>query len=99
VRVAAPRGVGKLFGALVVALAVAAPASASSVAYLRRRPQRHRATVVARGKATAKGAGVVKLKLMPTKAAKRAAEEMRKVTLTIKVSQAGAAGKAKVKLK
>ena len=52
--------------------------------------------MVARGKATAKGAGVVKLKLMPTKAAKRAAEEMRKVTLTIKVSRAG---KAKVKLK
>jgi hypothetical protein len=57
------------------------------------------ATVVARGKATAKGAGVVKLKLKPTKAAKRAAKKMRKVTLTIKVSQAGAAGKAKVKLK
>jgi hypothetical protein len=57
------------------------------------------ATVVARGKATAKGAGVVKLKLKPTKAAKRAAKKMRKVTLTIKVSQAGAAGKAKLKLK
>ncbi len=55
--------------------------------------------MVARGKATAKGAGVVKLKLKPTKAAKRAAKKMRKVTLTIKVSQAGAAGKAKVKLR
>jgi len=52
------------------------------------------ATAVARGKVTAKGAGVVKLKLKPTKAAKRVANKMRKVTLTIKVSQAGAAGKA-----
>jgi hypothetical protein len=57
------------------------------------------ATVVARGSAKAKGAGVVKLRLKPTKAAKRAAKRMRKVVLTVKVSQAGAAGTAKVKLK
>ena len=56
-------------------------------------------TVVARGNAKAKRAGVVKLRLKPTKAAKRAAKRMRKVVLTIKVSQAGAAGKAKVRLK
>jgi hypothetical protein len=56
-------------------------------------------TVVARGNVSAKGAGVVKLRLKPTKAAKRVAKKMRKVTLTVKVSQAGAAGTAKVKLK
>jgi hypothetical protein len=54
---------------------------------------------VARGSATAKRAGVVKLRLKPTKAAKRAAKRMRKVVLTIKVSQPGAAGKATVRLK
>jgi hypothetical protein len=57
------------------------------------------ATVVARGSAKAKGAGVVRLRLKPTKAARRAAKRMRKVVLTVKVSQAGAAGTAKVKLK
>ncbi len=56
-------------------------------------------TVVARGNTKAKRAGTVKLRLKPTKAAKRAAKRMRKVVLTIKVSQAGAAGKAKVKLR
>ena len=39
------------------------------------------------------------MRLRPTKAAKRAAKRMRKVTLTIKVSQAGATGTAKVKLR
>ncbi len=55
--------------------------------------------VVARGHVTAKRAGTVKLRLKPTKAAKRAAKRMRKVVLTIKVSQAGAAGTAKIKLR
>jgi hypothetical protein len=56
--------------------------------------------VVARGHTTAKRAGqTVKLRLRPTKAAKRAAKRLRKVTLTIKVSQAGATGRAKVKLR
>jgi hypothetical protein len=55
--------------------------------------------VVARGHVKAKGAGVVKLRLKPTKAAKRAAKRMRKVVLTIKVSQAGAAGTAKIRLR
>ena len=54
---------------------------------------------VARGHAKAKRAGTVKLRLKPTKAAKRAAKRMRKVVLTIKVSQPGAAGKATVRLK
>ena len=40
----------------------------------------------------------MKLRLKPTKAAKRAAKRMRKVVLTIKVSQPGAAGKATVRL-
>ena len=56
-------------------------------------------TVVARGSAKAKRAGTVKLRLKPTRAAKRAATRLRKVVLTIKVSQAGAAGKAKVTLR
>ena len=51
---------------------------------------------VARGHAKARRAGTVKLRLKPTKAAKRAAKRMRKVVLTIKVSQPGAAGKATV---
>jgi hypothetical protein len=56
--------------------------------------------VVARGHTSAKRAGqTVKLRLRPTKAAKRAAKRLRKVTLTIKVSQAGATGRAKVKLR
>jgi hypothetical protein len=56
--------------------------------------------VVARGHVKAKRAGaVVKLRLKPTRAAKRAAKRMRKVTLAIKVSQAGAAGTAKLKLR
>ena len=54
---------------------------------------------VARGHAKAKRAGTVKIRLKPTKAAKRAAKRMRKVVLTIKVSQPGAAGKATVRLK
>ncbi len=54
---------------------------------------------VARGHAKAKRAGTVKLRLKPTRAAKRAAKRMRKVVLTIKVSQPGAVGKATVRLK
>jgi hypothetical protein len=54
---------------------------------------------VARGHAKAKRAGTVKIRLKPTKAAKRAAKRMRKVVLTIKVSQAGGAGTAKIKLR
>jgi hypothetical protein len=54
---------------------------------------------VARGHAKAKRAGTVKIRLTPTKAAKRAAKRMRKVVLTIKVSQPGAAGKATVRLR
>ena len=56
-------------------------------------------TIVARGNTKAKQAGTVKIRLKPTKAAKRAAKRMRKVVLTIKVSQAGAAGTAKIKLR
>jgi hypothetical protein len=56
--------------------------------------------VVARGHATAKRAAqTVKLRLRPTKAAKRAARRMRKVVLTIKVGQGAASGRAKVKLR
>ena len=44
-------------------------------------------------------AQTVKLRLRPTKAAKRAAKRLRKVTLTVKVSQAGATGTAKIKLR
>jgi hypothetical protein len=54
---------------------------------------------VARGHAKAKRAGTVKIRLKPTKAAKRAAKRMRKAVLTIKVSQPGAVGKATVRLK
>jgi len=54
---------------------------------------------VARGHAKSKRAGTVKIRLKPTKAAKRAAKRMRKVVLTITVSQPGAAGKATVRLK
>ena len=85
------------------------PRSPARSAYAARRASRphrrqaasppRRTTVVARGNAKAKRAGTVKLRLKPTKAAKRAAKRMRKVVLTIKVSQAGAAGKAKVKLR
>jgi hypothetical protein len=57
--------------------------------------------VVARGHGTAKRAGqTVKLRLRPTRAAKRAAKRLRKVTLTIKAGQAGgASGVAMVKLR
>jgi hypothetical protein len=57
--------------------------------------------VVARGHAAAERRGqTVKLRLRPTKAAKRAAKRLRKVTLTIKVGQAGgASGAAKLKLR
>jgi hypothetical protein len=57
--------------------------------------------VVARGHGTAKRAGqTVKLRLRPTRAAKRAAKRLRKVTLTIRAGQAGGAtGVAKVKLR
>jgi hypothetical protein len=54
---------------------------------------------VARGHAKAERAGTVRLRVKPTRAAKRAAKRMRKVVLTIKVSQPGAAGKATVRLK
>jgi len=57
------------------------------------------AVTVARGHAKAKRAGTVKIRLKPTKAAKRAAKRMRKVVLTVKVSQPGAAGKATVRLR
>jgi hypothetical protein len=57
------------------------------------------AVTVARGYVKAKRAGTVKLRLKPTKAAKRAAKRMRKVVLTVKVSQAGGAGSAKLKLR
>ena len=55
--------------------------------------------VVARGHATAKGAQTVKLRMRPTKAAERAAKRLRKVTLTVKVSQAGATGTTKITLR
>ena len=55
--------------------------------------------MVARGTTKAKRAGMVKIRLKPTKAAKRAAKRLRKVVLTIKASQAGAAGTAKLKLR
>jgi hypothetical protein len=55
--------------------------------------------VVARGSARARGAQTITLRLRPTKAAKRAAKRMRRVVLTIRVSQAGAAGKARVTLR
>jgi len=55
--------------------------------------------VVARGSARAKGAGTVSVRLRPTKAAKRAAKRMRKVKLTIRISQPGAAGSGKVTLR
>jgi hypothetical protein len=57
--------------------------------------------VVARGHSTAKRAGqTVKLRLRPTRAAKRAAKRLRRVTLTIRAGQAGGAtGAAKVKLR
>jgi hypothetical protein len=54
---------------------------------------------VARGHAKATRAGTVKLRLKPTRAAGRAAKRMRKVVLTIKVSQPGAVGKATVRLR
>jgi hypothetical protein len=54
---------------------------------------------VARGHAKATRVGTVKIRLKPTRAAKRAAKRMRKVVLTIKVSQPGAAGTAKLKLR
>jgi hypothetical protein len=55
--------------------------------------------VVARGHTSAKRGQTVKLRLRPTAAAKRAASRMRKVVLTVKVGQAGASGRAKVKLR
>jgi hypothetical protein len=55
--------------------------------------------VIARGGATAKAAGAVKIKLVPTKAAKRAAKRLRKATVTIAVSQGPAGAKAMLKLR
>jgi hypothetical protein len=56
-----------------------------------------KSVVIARGRATANG-GVVKLKLVPTKAAKRAAKRLRKAVVTIAVSQGPASAKATLKL-
>jgi hypothetical protein len=72
----------------------------ASAARIAKRGVAAAATVtVARGHAKAKRASTVKIRLKPTRAAKRAAKRMRKVVLTIKVSQPGAAGKATVRLK
>jgi hypothetical protein len=46
--------------------------------------------VVARGHATARGAGVVTVRLTPTPAARRAAARMRGTRLTVRVGQAAA---------
>jgi hypothetical protein len=56
-----------------------------------------KSVVIARGSANAKG-GVVELKLVPTKAAKRAAQRLRKAVVTIAVSQGAASAKATLKL-
>ena len=74
-------------------------AGAASIRISRKAIAAGAGAVVARGHVNAKGAGTVKLRLKPTKAAKRAAKRLRKVVLTIKLSQAGAAGKARIKLK
>jgi hypothetical protein len=74
-------------------------AGASAARIARRGVASAATVVVARGHATAKRAQTVKLRLRPTRAARRAAKRLRKVTLTIKVSQAGATGTAKVKLR
>jgi hypothetical protein len=58
-----------------------------------------RSVVIARGSAKASGAGVVKVKLVPTKAAKRAARKLGKATLTITVSQGSAVKKLTLKLR
>ena len=55
--------------------------------------------VVARGKATAKKAGAVKLTLKPTKKAKRAAKRMKGVTLTVTVSQGATSGATTLKVR
>ena len=55
--------------------------------------------VVARGSATAAAAGPVTITLKPTAKAKRRAKRMRRVTLTVKVTQGIAAETLKVKLK
>jgi hypothetical protein len=57
------------------------------------------ASVVARGRATAPGAGTVTLRLRPTKPAKRAARRLRRVVLTVKVSQGGASGATRIRLR
>jgi hypothetical protein len=56
-----------------------------------------KSVVIARGSANAKG-GVVKLKLVPTRAAKRAVWRLRKAVVTIAVSQGAASAKATLKL-
>lgn len=74
--------------------ALAAAASAEGIAAAAAGP-----VVVARGKATARRAGNVTIRLKPTAAARRAARRMRGVTLTIKVSQGAAGGSRKIKLR
>jgi hypothetical protein len=56
-----------------------------------------KSVVIARGSAGAKG-GVVKLKLAPTKAGKRAVKRLHKAVVTIAVSQGAASAKATLKL-
>jgi hypothetical protein len=58
-----------------------------------------RAVVVARGRANAERPGAVKLRLKPTKAAKRAARRMRGITLTVRVSQGARSGATRLKLR
>jgi hypothetical protein len=54
--------------------------------------------VIARGSVRASAGAVVKLKLVPTKAAKRAAKRLRKAKVTIAISQGPASAKATVKI-
>jgi hypothetical protein len=104
IKVAAPHA-GRIDASATIPAKVArklrlkAGASAARAQISRRAFAAASTVVVARGHATAKGAQTVKLRLRPTKAAKRAAKRMRKVAVTIKVAQGAASGRAKVKLR
>ena len=58
-----------------------------------------KAVVIARGTATAKGPGPVKVTVRPTPAAKRAARRLRRVVVTIRVSQGSVSKKESLRLR
>jgi hypothetical protein len=88
---------GKLAGSASIPAALAKKAGLTKRAKASITAAVSKAVVVARGSAQAKG-DTVTLKLVPTKAAKKAAKRLRKATVTIVVSQGIASAQAKARL-